>query len=82
MCECCYEGSSGEGGRTSRKVAPTLPTNRRGGTGGGFAGNEASTMSGAVVLTENGGCVKVDTKAIQGKVEEGPEKWHRLCQQT
>ena len=26
--------------------------------------------------------MNVATKVVQGKVEEGAEKWHRLCQQT
>ena len=39
-------------------------------------------MSVAVVLAEDGGGVNVATKIVQGKVEEGAEKWHRLCHQT
>ena len=39
-------------------------------------------MSVPVLLTENGVGVNVATKVVQGKVEEGAEKWHRLSQQT
>ena len=35
---------------------------------------EASAMCVAVVLAEDGGCVKVATKVVQGKVEEGARK--------